>query len=848
MSLYGSMFSGVSGLNAQSSSIAMISDNIANINTDGYKGTQASFATLVTAKAQTSGYSSGGVIASPSQKVNKGGIARSTGVNTDLSISGNGFFAVNSSPDGKGEFSYTRAGSFNEDSRGRLRNAAGFYLMAWPLDNEGRLPGEGGNLNTTSSALLDSLEPVNVKSVSGNASQTTKVDLGANLKSSQISVKGSGSKISFPSNSKNYNIDATKLIVPDDTGGIIFAKSDKLILTPSGEPDYGTYKASKSLNAASLVAGVSDVTTVFSGLYTTGGGTVTNNDSFTITPNGGSAYTFTFKTAGAVANNGEFDSLTTLAAAINTKSDLTARIQDNRLYVASKNLGTSIAFADVGSAKFVADLAFLDAAAPMQSFQFEYGGFAESGAISSSNVIAGANSENTLFGGNYTTGSGAINNGDKFKITTTVAGTEVTYDYIFAQASPTTSNGQFNNLTTLAEAINKSSGLTARIVDSKLYVANKDANKAVTFVDVGSAKFVADLGLADIIEPSGNIKRYATLQDLSNKISEQQGLEARVNNPLDGSSIEFYTTDPQGVLTINAAKALSNSGTPNNILSQLGIKETAGTILASAYSATDSNKNLASGKVQAHLSRNIRIYDAFGTGHDLQVSFAKLKANTWAVEIYAINKGEIISSRLDGQIAAGQIEFNGDGTLRNVSSSLLTPAEIIWENEAVPSLVTFNFGTAGDIAGTIGSIQIGKSDGLRQLDSDYQVDLADQNGISASLRNGVEIDKDGNIIAKFINGTSRRIYQTPVADFTSPNNLEAKPGNTYGETNESGTVNLKKASSAGAGKISPGTLEQANVELSDELTRMIIAQRGYQANSTVIKTVNDMLAELKTLA
>ena len=181
MSLYGALFSGVSGLNSQSNKIGIISDNISNVNTIGYKGNAALFQSLVTSAASTAAFSPGGVLGSNRQQVDRQGLLQSTDSPTDIAISGDGFFVVNQAADQSGQVLYTRAGSFRQDSTGNFRNSAGFFLQAWPLDREGRLPGEPGNLDTTSSANLTSLRTVNVQNLTGVAASTTSVSIGANL-------------------------------------------------------------------------------------------------------------------------------------------------------------------------------------------------------------------------------------------------------------------------------------------------------------------------------------------------------------------------------------------------------------------------------------------------------------------------------------------------------------------------------------------------------------------------------------------------------------------------------------------------------------------------------------------
>src|SRR5690349_16215030 len=115
--LYGALFSSVAGLAAQSSAIAADSDNISNVNTTGYKVNQTVFQTLVTSASGTA-FSSGGVLSLTKQLVDQQGQIQGTSNPTDLAISGDGMFVVNSQSTGAGDIAYTRAGSFTQDSLG----------------------------------------------------------------------------------------------------------------------------------------------------------------------------------------------------------------------------------------------------------------------------------------------------------------------------------------------------------------------------------------------------------------------------------------------------------------------------------------------------------------------------------------------------------------------------------------------------------------------------------------------------------------------------------------------------------------------------------------------------------
>jgi len=186
MSVFGAMFSGVSGLAAQSQAMGMIADNITNVNTVGYKETTARFSTLVTSAASATTYAPGGVQSSPLALVDRQGLLQASASPTDLAISGDGFFVVNELANPtttQGTYMFTRAGSFTADQEGNLQNAAGHYLQGWTVDSSGNIP--------SNRSALTNLKPVNVLGLAGTASASTTVEVQANLQDSQpVSVTG----------------------------------------------------------------------------------------------------------------------------------------------------------------------------------------------------------------------------------------------------------------------------------------------------------------------------------------------------------------------------------------------------------------------------------------------------------------------------------------------------------------------------------------------------------------------------------------------------------------------------------------------------------------------------------
>jgi flagellar hook protein FlgE len=173
MSLTGAMMIGVTGLNANSKALSIASSNIANVNTVGYKAGQNNFSTLLADSMGSGDISSQGVISIGTQNVTQQGLLQTTQSPTDLGINGNGFFVVNQLSDGSGRTLYTRAGNFTPDSNGDLKNAAGFYLMGWPVDINGNIPTDRNDMS-----------PVNVAGLSGKAQATTEMTVQAYLQAS----------------------------------------------------------------------------------------------------------------------------------------------------------------------------------------------------------------------------------------------------------------------------------------------------------------------------------------------------------------------------------------------------------------------------------------------------------------------------------------------------------------------------------------------------------------------------------------------------------------------------------------------------------------------------------------
>jgi flagellar hook protein FlgE len=154
MSIFGSMKTAISGMNAQANRLSTVADNIANVNTVGYKSASVAFSSLVM-PGSSGNYNSGGVESTTRYSISEEGNYVSTTSGSDLSVKGDGFFIVQA---GDGTTVLTRAGDFLPDGTGNLKNSAGFTLMGYPYTSGSPAVVVNG---------FDGLVPINIKDLGG---------------------------------------------------------------------------------------------------------------------------------------------------------------------------------------------------------------------------------------------------------------------------------------------------------------------------------------------------------------------------------------------------------------------------------------------------------------------------------------------------------------------------------------------------------------------------------------------------------------------------------------------------------------------------------------------------------
>ena len=244
-------------------------------------------------------------------------------------------------------------------------------------------------------------------------------------------------------------------------------------------------------------------------------------------------------------------------------------------------------------------------------------------------------------------------------------------------------------------------------------------------------------------------------------------------------------------------------------------------INAVATGQVQAGKNLdAALLVGESITSSIEIFDSLGINHTLKVTFTKDAENQWSW----LADGDTLTGT-----GSGSLEFNSDGSLNlgsagNASFTLATGAN--------PLSINLDFGSLTQLA-----------------EADSSAELINQNGFPmGSLESGrVSFDTNGVITGYYSNGLRKTLGQVALAIFNNPGGLMKVGQTLFEESNNSGVAQLGPANSGGRGSFAPANLEMSNVELAQEFTEMITAQRGFQANSRVITTSDEMLQELVNL-
>ena len=370
----------------------------------------------------------------------------------------------------------------------------------------------------------------------------------------------------------------------------------------------------------------------------------------------------------------------------------------------------------------------------------------------------------------------------------------------------------------------------------------------------------------------------------------ENGEEVRLvrSEPLATSSVEMVTN-----LDHSATDVFANSSNPMFSLFE-------------AYNATQSNASTPFGNTQPEYSSSLTVYDEAGNGHDLTIYFDPVNSNAlsnsvpgysyweYVVAVPASEDGSsAFGTSSAGLAGLGVLTFDSQGTLVGQAAYSLDPASASgagslgsWVPSTLsedgqpqvsvtfasnggavgdPQTISYDFGigstsaswvsgagSAAAVGANVNSL-VGMADMTRdaRVTTNYDSPSATmyhiQNGYTWGYLQNVSVDQDGFLTGHFTNSQTERLYQVAMYRFNSPWGLKRSGHTNFVESEASGAAIEGVAKDRGRGAISGNTLEGSNVDMAEEFAKMILTQRGYQANTKVITTSDSLLNTLVSI-
>ena len=814
-----SLWSGVSGLQSHQIAMDVEGDNIANVNTAGYKYSRANFSDLLSQTSKPATAPEGELGGKNAMQVGLGtqiistqqiftqGSLQTTDVWSDMAIQGEGFFVV--SPDGGLTKYYTRNGAFTRDVLGNFVDSNGYIVQGWMRDED------TGTIDPTVPVTNINIEP----GLSMPANPTTEIKYKGNLNTGEHIGTQSAAIYSLDSNhgwfdtSGNGILTADKLFAPtrpastenDTTKDTLYMDSKNQVRLRERGVDMGVVYDEKgdALNlrdGQGIWVSYADAKAVFTG-----------NNGITV-PNGGDLLDININ---GIDIRKRVENLDEVVEAINNFSVQTgvkaSVINGNQIQLTNQNnTGTTATAKNIkiygnkdNKIKFDGQNADAFSAAVITAYQYTYSpvGGAATHSYDDSAVRQFTTTE------------------DLREAMQQDARKYINYDgNLLAYAAPAGAPAgtprsaalqwvDDKNAYTEAAYNNKNDGVRVTVNAQGQFEINNPAGDAFNEDDYNGNQFTDKKG--DVITDK----------------TVDPNADPKNNN----------TKDDDKIVTI-AVTALSTDAVNTNTRMEKAFSNLNGSLSIGA----STGKTSSALKMSAH-SMTTEFYDSLGSKHEITVEYRKVSyspenGTEWSIMVTVPEPGVINLDPEAGaykNVVTGNIRFGTDGSLIGYSPSTINYTAN--NGSAAGQTISLNFGTLGGF------------DGITSYDEKSNTENIAQDGYTGGTLNGLRIDQSGKIIGSFTNGHSLALAQVSMATFTNNNGLEKLGGNVWGETANSGAPVIGAASTGSRGKINASTLEMSNVDLSHAFTQLIVIQRGYQANSKTITTSDNMLNTLLQL-
>ncbi len=303
-----------------------------------------------------------------------------------------------------------------------------------------------------------------------------------------------------------------------------------------------------------------------------------------------------------------------------------------------------------------------------------------------------------------------------------------------------------------------------------------------------------------------------------------------------------FKVDSTGHLVTSGGQFVQGWNSQNAVLKTAGAASdiTIPTGLALAPKATTEialsvnlNSNAVVGSTTGKFSSPIQVFDAQGNPHTLTITYTESAVNAWSFDITIPSADLTAGTGTTTSVGSGNVTFDGAG-------KMLTPA---LAGGTVPLTITGLATGATDMAVTWKLYDAAGNSTITQNTAQSANLSTKQDGYSSGQLNSFSIGEGGVIIAKFSNGASQNVAQIALASVANPGSMQQLGGNFWVPTNSTATPVVGVPSSGARGQISGGALESSTVDIATEFTNLLQYERGYQANSKVITTQDQIVQE-----
>lgn len=821
-----SLWAGVSGLQAHQYAMDVEGNNIANVNTFGFKYSRADFSTLMSQTSKIATAPDGnlggknpmqvglGAGVNSTTRIHSQGNIQTTDKNTDMAINGDGFFIV--SNDGGTTQYYTRAGDFKTDAVGNFVDNNGYTVQGWNYNQE------TGQIDSSKSVEDIVIPP----GMSMPARPSTSVSLTANLDSGNtLGMNASAKRPIYALDSQHgVRADTGTAIDENDTGhtefyttsktgaqvtekgvdmGVVFNAQGEGLNLRDGQGIWVSYADAKHTSNVTMNPNLSeDPSKWTAGFYTYWGfkqpdGTM-QNAVLDITINGTRIHaegvgqeTFLNAINAKTAETG------VVASIVNGQITFT---NDNSTGTTAKSKNLDITIHDTTTA----------------------GGQVRVTRPPGQGQVTGANiqRQQTVPARSVWLGTQA-NNPNQAKTSVQVV---TAHEYIYSSnnvdigpnPNPNAQPPNNPNMPTV------NGQRTFHTTEDLRELLQRDARWGVDY------------------DGDGVLENWGTAAGNPAGAPGQADANANVEVVVESDG-RFKITNPKG----NDSKDMTFKVTGySNEANKIATNDK----FTAMFSALDGNFNAGNDEkysqdmyLSAHTA-SIEIFDSLGTRHELTVQFTKQTKTAdggaeWSIIISVPEPAEINFSGdgAPGNIVVGNLRFGNDGSLQSYTPNVLN---FTGNNGSKPNqVIKLDFGTTGAF------------DGLTSYDKDSATTKQETDGYTGgNLKpDALRTDENGYIYGEFTNGKTLALAKVALATFPNNMGLEEMGNNLYKATANSGTATIGHAGEGGRGGLKGSAIEMSNVDLSRALTELIVIQRGYQANSKTITTSDQLLNTLLQL-